>query len=657
MSYDYGAVITEERQVHREKYSEAKLIAHFVQASSALASAVPGYNTTGVYATNEAITVTPLIGEKTRFYVARQTKYNSLASETYKLTVQTSQGNITVPQLGGELSINGRDSKIHVADYNIGDFNLRYSSAEVFTWKTYQERTVLVVYGGMGETHELAVAETSGATAVEGSGVKFSNRNGNTILHWTTSENRRTVRVGSNLYIVILDRNSAYDYWTVSTSPEGSYSHVATPSSDLIVSSGYLVRNATMTDADIHLSGDVNATTDVEVLGGAHAHSGGLIFNGVSIQSKLDGNGFLKATIDFQAPALQLPSLSALDWKYTDALPELDSSYDDSTWTAADHTDTNNTYWPLTTPTVLWGSEYGYNTGSLITRGHFIATGNEDVIHLNVSGGPAFAFSAWVNQTFVGSWPGTKDAAIANMTLNMPVLHRGEHYVLTVLSDHMGQYGNWFAGYNEMKTPRGIIGYSFPGHTPSLSNASRLDDGIRWKITGNLGGEDYLDKSRGPLNEGALWVERKGFHLPSAPTSTWVDSAGPGTGLSHAGVGFYSTILPLDIPSGWDIPLSFVFNGDVFDGQGRGWRAQLWVNGYQFGKFANGIGPQRRFPVPEGILNYRGDNYIAVSIWGLEAGAVKPTSIELVAGMPVQSGYGEIQLAPMEQWAERDNAY
>jgi hypothetical protein len=127
--------------------------------------------------------------------------------------------------------------------------------------------------------------------------------------------------------------------------------------------------------------------------------------------------------------------------------------------------------------------------------------------------------------------------------------------------------------------------------------------------------------------------------------------------LSHAGVGFYSTTLPLDIPGGWDIPLSFIFNGDAFNGQGRGWRAQLWVNGYQFGKFANGIGPQRRFPVPEGILNYRGDNYIAVSIWRLEAGAVKPTSIELVAGMPVQSGYGEIQLAPMEQWAERENAY
>ena len=71
-SYDYGAAITEERQVHREKYSEAKLIANFVTASGdALASATPGYNTTRVYADNEAVTVTPLIGEKTKFYVTR----------------------------------------------------------------------------------------------------------------------------------------------------------------------------------------------------------------------------------------------------------------------------------------------------------------------------------------------------------------------------------------------------------------------------------------------------------------------------------------------------------------------------------------------------------------------------------------------------------
>jgi beta-galactosidase len=71
-SYDYGAAITEERQVHREKYSEAKLIANFVAASGdALASATAGFNQTGVFADSTDITVTPLVGKKTKFFVAR----------------------------------------------------------------------------------------------------------------------------------------------------------------------------------------------------------------------------------------------------------------------------------------------------------------------------------------------------------------------------------------------------------------------------------------------------------------------------------------------------------------------------------------------------------------------------------------------------------
>lgn len=131
---------------------------------------MPGYNTTGIYTDTDAITVTPLFGNKTNFYVTRQTKYNSLASTLYKLKLQTSAGNITIPQLGGLLSINGRDSKIHVTDYDVGGFNLLYSTAEIFTWAKYGQRTVLVVYGGPDEQHELAVSRTSGATSVEGSG-------------------------------------------------------------------------------------------------------------------------------------------------------------------------------------------------------------------------------------------------------------------------------------------------------------------------------------------------------------------------------------------------------------------------------------------------------------------------------------------------------
>ena len=54
------------------------------------------------------------------------------------------------------------------------------------------------------------------------------------------------------------------------------------------------------------------------------------------------------------------------------------------------------------------------------------------------------------------------------------------------------------------QTPRGIRGYRLLGG----------GDFDAWKIQGNLGGEDYPDKVRGPLNEGGLFVERAGLFLP-----------------------------------------------------------------------------------------------------------------------------------------------
>lgn len=38
--------------------------------------------------------------------------YNSLDSSSYKLNVPTSRGKVSIPTLGGSLSLNGRDSKV-----------------------------------------------------------------------------------------------------------------------------------------------------------------------------------------------------------------------------------------------------------------------------------------------------------------------------------------------------------------------------------------------------------------------------------------------------------------------------------------------------------------------------------------------------------------
>lgn len=64
----------------------------------------------------------------------RHTDYRNRAVTSYKLKVPTSQGDISIPQLAGELSLHGRDSKVHTTDLHVGGANVLYSSAEIFTW-------------------------------------------------------------------------------------------------------------------------------------------------------------------------------------------------------------------------------------------------------------------------------------------------------------------------------------------------------------------------------------------------------------------------------------------------------------------------------------------------------------------------------------------
>ncbi|GAB1735934.1 hypothetical protein NU219Hw_g5268t1 [Hortaea werneckii] len=657
-SYDYGAVIKEDRVVTREKYSEAKLEANFLQASPAYWTAWAQNNTNanGSYTGNDALAVTALLGEQTNFFVLRHAEFNSLETTDYSITLPSkSQGNITIPQLGGSLSLHGRDSKWHVTDYDVGGINLVYSTAEIFTWKQYGHKRVLVVYGGPGEMHELAVEGGGHAKTVEGDGVKYEEKNGATVMQYSVSADRKVVELGCGLTVYLLDRNSAYNYWVLDLPSDnvwGNYTHPSHAVSAPIVNGGYLLRTVEVKDGCVHLTGDINSTTTFEVIGGAPHHTREMTFNGEKVHFKQDHwSGVVTATVSYDEPAIDLPNLSTIGWKSVDTLPELKSDYDDSLWTDAYLTYTNNTLRNLTTPRSLYASDYGYHTGYLLFRGHFTAKGGESSLYLATQGGSAFGHSVWVNSTFVGSFDGADLYSTWNATYDLPTLSAGSPYVITVLIDNMGLNEDWTVGTDDMKNPRGVLDYRLDGHSK---------DDVTWKLTGNLHGEDYEDKTRGPLNEGGLWVERNGYHLPGAPTSDWTSSAlGPMEGLSEPGVKFYATTFDLDMPEGYDIPLRFSFSNATMtsNGTAQAYRCQIYVNGYQFGKYVHNIGPQDDFPVPEGIFNYHGSNYVGVSFWSLEEEGARVGNFSLIAGHPVQSGFGPVELAPLTGWSKREGAY
>jgi hypothetical protein len=423
---------------------------------------------------------------------------------------------------------------------------------------------------------------------VQGSGVKTSRKHGATVINFQASSKTRVVDLSCDLTVYLLDRYEAYNYWVISLPNDpvsGNHTNATYFESAPIVRTDYLLRTAEISDGCIHLTGDLNATSDIEVVGGAPAHTTELTWNGQSIPFKQNRRtGVVTATATFEKPTFSVPSLT--DWKVVDSLPEIKNGYDDSLWTSADLTYTNNTVRNLTTPTSLYGVDYGYVAGSLIYRGHFRATGNESTFYLNTQGGSAFGHSVWLNSTFIASFYGADKYSAWNETYDLPSLKAGENYVFTILIDHMGLDEDGAAGQDGNKNPRGVLDYTLAGHAKS---------DVSWKLTGNLHGEDYEDKTRGPLNEGALYAERQGWHLPGAPTGSWATSQmGPMEGLTEAGVKFYSKTFDLNMPAGYDIPLSFSFSNATLTANGTvpSYRVQLYVNGYQFGKYVHNIGPQ-----------------------------------------------------------------
>lgn len=128
------------------------------------------------------------------------------------------------------------------------------------------------------------------------------------------------------------------------------------------------------------------------------------------------------------------------------------------------------------------------------------------------------------------------------------------------------------------------------------------------------------------MNEGGLYGERLGWPLPSfVPESPQFSKSTPFDGLNSSGIEFYITTFHLNIDSDLDVPLGVELGAPA----GTVARVMIWVNGYQYGKFEPHIGPQTRFPIPPGVINNRGLNTLALSLWAMTDTGATLDTVEL----------------------------
>ncbi|CAK7213199.1 hypothetical protein SCUCBS95973_001719 [Sporothrix curviconia] len=682
-SYDYSAPLRETRQ-QTTKLFQTKLVNLFATSSPGLLQTAMVGNGTGFRGSSHDVFSWVLQNPETQatFTVLQQANTASNANVSTSVTLETSQGTFEVP----DVALDGRQSKILVTDYPLGSTvsssaRLLYCTADIATSEFFgttsgSGSSALVLYLKTGRTGEFAFQGDKPLTfTVFGSAnVTASTRQPSSshptpshptspqAFTYTQGACTAAVLFSNGVLVYLLDQSTAWRFWA----PRNGDSRLGSPDTGRIFILGpYLVRSARVDEGAgvLYVLGDSDAATTLEAYPGANTTLHTINWNGKALPATPTDYGSYRASITggkerIANNAVHLPDLTA-GWQAADALPEIQPDYDDGRWTVCNHTTTRSPVAPVTLP-VLFASDYGYYAGIKVYRGRFSATAGASLpaaVNITASGGQGFGWVAWLNGHLVGGRPGVAGEAISSAVLSFSgdfLSKSGNDNVLTVLVDYHGH--DETSTKNGLANPRGLLGaqllyggdnndnccdraalVSTPVSSPSSTHSSSSTGFSSWKIAGNAGGPaNSLDPFRGPMNEGGLYAERLGWHLPGAPTSHYPFSTGssPRDGLPAAGVRFYVTTFALDLPQSLDVPLGI----ELAAPPGAVARVQLWINGYQYGKYVPHVGPQTRFPLPPGVLNTgvggRTNNTLALSLWAMTAAGAKLSKVALV-------GYGD----------------
>ncbi len=531
----------------------------------------------------------------------------------------------TVPQQPGtSITLQGRDARLLLTDYTFDGEQLQYSTSELMTHANLGDRSLALLYGPAGTDGEtvLRYASQPAVDVLHGSvQSSWDSSRGDLRLDYTHGGLAEVQISGGGrppLLLLIAEKNLAEDFWPVSSA--------AGPA---LVQGGYLVRSAAARGRTLALTGDTSSSGPISVW--APAGITALMWNRQPISVTREPDGALAGELSGPAP-VNLPALSG--WRFRFETPEAQPSYDDSSWTLADHPVSTNPTAPVTTP-VLYADDYGFHYGFIWYRGHFTASGKETGITLTAAGGSHGAFSVWLNGAFIGS---NSSGNQQTETFSFPAaaLRPGDNVVAVLVQssshDEDGVYGS--PPSDAQKNPRGLMGAKLDGSTAPVT----------WRLEGNRGGEQLQDPVRGPLNATGLYGTNHGWDLPGYPAGDWQSVSLPDDWTSRGvpeGIGWYRTTFSLAVPRQSYTPIAVEIdslpNGATADS-----RAFIFVNGWLVGQYDNLLGPQHQFYVPAGLLHEQGRNTIAIAEWALQPSGGGLGSVRLVAlgnqagGVPVQ---------------------
>jgi beta-galactosidase GanA len=605
-SYDYGAAITESRQL-TAKYDEFKRQGYFATSVAPLAKtdAAPPCASDGP-AIEGLVRVNPDSG--TRFVLVRHADRSSTTDDSAVLDCAGRDGRFQMP-----VRVVGRDAKLLVAGYDMGGHQLVWSSSELMTHAFIHPREVAVLYGTEG-TRGASVLRFSRRPMVmvlAGSVTHaFDAARGELRLDYVHAGLARVLLLGGGrppLLLLVGSDVEAAAFWRSETAD-----------GPVLVRGPALVRSAAVRGGTVQLRADTAVAGPVEVF----APASRLSVNGERVAVAPTTSGSLRGWLPGPR-RIELPALTG--WRRRVEAPEASPDFDDSGWTVADKLTSLSPIPPRTLP-VLYADEYGFHQGHVWYRGRFTASGAERAVSLNAITGRNGIYQVWLDGHYLG-WasggvqadagpPPNLDAGRGDFAIPAGLLRAGEPATLSVLVESMGHNDDWTAEEIRHRQPRGLTGASLVGADPVIA----------WRVQGRRGGEVLVDRLRGPLNNGGLYGERAGWHLADHPDRRWSRVRSLAGHPVAPGVTWYRTDFDLSVPADQDASI-----GLRFDRQGSsGYRALVFVNGWNLGHYIDQPGLQREFVLPAGVLRQRGENSLAIAVIAPAALPDGPSPVSLV---------------------------
>ncbi|NIJ22417.1 hypothetical protein FHS95_004132 [Sphingomonas naasensis] len=603
-SYDYGAALSEAREV-RPKAEELKQLGGLIAAVPDLAGMIPAGP---VEISTDKIQVYHNKSPETdaRFLLVTHKPSNGQTNDRFTVTADLPDGRYTLP-----MQLDGFDAKWLVAGVNLSGQRLVYSTSELQTLVKQGGRDIVLLYGRDGEAGEtvLRYASEPRVTVLEGGATSTFNTNGDLKLNYAHRGLTRVRITGGgrpDLLLLIGDEAEGAKFWH---------------SGDVLVRGPALVRSAKTSKGNLALTGDTREATPLEVWAPASVRS--ITWNG----AKTGSGATLPGPADFALPALS-------DWRVAGGAPEADPGFDDRDWAKID----NRAYASITAradgqPNMLMDA-YGFHEGDVWYRGRFAGTPDAQRLRIHYGAGGSGLVQVFLDGRLIGQdeipagLPRPLTTGAPSFTLPDAARAPGEH-VLSVMVRNNGH--NWDLDADDFhKEARGIVSASIEpvaGHSFSVP--------ITWKINGRS--EDLFDPVRGVPNNGGLDGERRGWTLPAFDDRGWKPATVPAA-QAAAGTSWYRTAFDLAVPKGQDATIGLAFGDTSKPRSPVAYRVLIFVNGWNMGQFIAHVGPQRVFPIPEGILNHRGKNHIALAVTSDGAPGNALEQVKLVTLRNVRGG-------------------